>query len=692
MKHHSKYSLQAALGTILALSLGNPLPADEMPAAPDTSTWECKLCLVSQGWMGDWGLGLIYVDDPTPKFADWRGLDDDWFIEASGQSSYRSEAGNYFDITGRNLGLESRVLEARGGKQGTYELRARYQEVPRYLGHGTVSPYTGVGTDQLTLADDWAEASSFQPVALKTKRKTLGAGLTVDLGRNWRFIADVERQEKKGTRTFGGGIFAVNGALFPAPVDYTTQLIDLGLEYTGSIGGLRLGFSGSDFSNGNDSVTWDNPFVLGFGDDVSRSALAPDNKFYQVNLAGAVRFGNRVRLSGKFSTGEIEQDELFLPYSINPAFEDRLLPRDSLDGKVELAMANVAGRLNIKLADRVDLTAQYRWDERDNQTPVDTYEPVLLEVFPSSARSNRPYGYEREQGWAELRFRARYNLRLNLGIKSDERERTYQEVFRTEETSYWGDVQFMPWAWLDARLKLERSQRDADPSMQQGNFGRPEHPLMRKFYMADRDRDRVLVELYLMPTERFDFGVTYYTTDDDYDETVIGLRESEESSISFNLNYVISDKHTIYGFFTRDEIEAEIAGAASTDAYRWLSMTEDRIDTWGVGISGELTDKLGYGFDYVQSKSDGDILTDDGGGEGPFPVLFTDLSNARVYLDYRFSDRWSAVLDAYREQYDSDDWTVDGIGPLDIDGILNMGELSPDYDVYVVRLFARIRF
>ena len=63
-----------------------------------------------------------------------------------------------------------------------------------------------------------------------------------------------------------------------------------------------------------------------------------------------------------------------------------------------------------------------------------------------------------------------------------------------------------------------------------------------------------------------------------------------------------------------------------------------------------------------------------------------------MYLDYRFSDRWSAVLDAYREEYDSDDWTVDGIGPLDINGILNMGETSPDYDVYVVRLFARIRF
>ena len=687
MKHHSKYALPAALGALLALSPGFTLSADE---APDTSNWECKLCLVSQGWMGNWGLGLIYVDDPTPKFADWRGLDDDWFIHASGESSYRNEAGMYYDVYGRNLGLDSRVLDMRGGKQGTYEVRLRYQEVPRYLGHGTVTPYSGVGTDQLRLSANWEE--SFQPALLETKRKTLGAGLTFDIGRNWRFIADVERQDKDGTQTFGGGIFAVSGALFPAPVDYRTNRVDAGLEYTGSIGALRLGFHGSDFDNGYDSVTWDNPFSLGFGDEVARSALAPSNKYYQVNLAGAVRLGSRVRLSGKFATGEMEQDELFLPYSINPDFEDRLLPRDSLDGKVELAMANIAGRLYIKLADRIDLAAQYRWDERDNQTPVDTYRPVLLEVFPSSARSNRPYGYEREQGWAELRFRARYNLRLNLGIKRDERERTYQEVFKTEEDSYWGDIQLMPWAWLDARLKLEHAERDADESVQQGNFGRPEHPLMRKFYMAERDRDRALLELYFMPLERLDFSVSYYTTEDDYSASVIGLRESEETSLSFTINYALGDKHTIYGYYTRDEIEAEIAGAVSTNATPWVSMTEDRIDTWGIGISGRLTDKLGYGFDYVQSESEGDILTDSGAGEGPFPVLFTDLSNARLFLDYQVNDRWGVVLDAYREEYDSDDWTVDGIGPLDIEGLLNMGELSPDYDVWVARLYATIRF
>ena len=57
-------------------------------------------------------------------------------------------------------------------------------------------------------------------------------------------------------------------------------------------------------------------------------------------------------------------------------------------------MFNLSGRLYARLADRLDLTAQYKVRERDNRTPVDIYTPILLEVFPSDPRSNRPYSYD----------------------------------------------------------------------------------------------------------------------------------------------------------------------------------------------------------------------------------------------------------------------------------------------------------
>ena len=135
-----------------------------------------------------------------------------------------------------------------------------------------------------------------------------------------------------------------------------------------------------------------------------------------------------------------------------------------------------------------------------------------------------------------------------------------------------------------------------------------------------------------------------------------------------------------------------MSGANGAAALPWDAFTEDEILTWGLGISGRINEKWNYGFDYVSSDADGDILTDSGAGEAPFPVLTTSLRNARIYVKYAVSERWGLGLDAYREEYDSHDWYVDGLGPLDINGILTMGELSPDYDVNVISLFATLRF
>ena len=689
MKHRSSYRLLATLSICMLLPLSSKAGGEETPSTPDTSKWVCKLCPAPGGWIGNWDIGLIWVDDPTPKFADYRGLiDDGAYLAASGDSFYRNDKGYYFDFYGRNLGLDSRALDMRGGKQGFYELRANYSEIPRYLGHGTRTPYLGVGTDTLVLP----ESPQLAPARLESKRKTISAGLTMKISSSWKFNADVEQQTRDGTRSFSGGLFAISGALFPAPIDYTTRLLNAGVEYSGKRSHLRLEFLGSDFNNGYNSVTWDNPFATGWGDEVSRSALAPDNEYYQVNLAGAFNFSRRFRISGKAAFGSAEQNAAFLPYSINPKYEDVALPRSSLDGKVETSMFNLSGRLYIRLADRLDLTAKYKADKRDNKTPVDIYTPILLEVFTSSPRSNRPYSYDRDQGKLELRYRPRRNIRLNAGLKRDTLERTYQDVLKTEEDSYWGELQVTSWAWLSTRLKFEYMQRDAKPFEEQGNYDRAENPLMRKFNMAERDRNRVTVEFDLTPTDRFDIALSIYTTDDEYDASVIGLTEGEETSYNLDLNYILNEHTNLYAFAGRDEIESTMSAADGADSIPWNAFTKDKIVTWGVGISGQIKEKITYGIDYVSSDSDGDILTDSGAGEAPFPVLTTSLRQARVYFKYKVNDRWGLGLDAYNEKYDSDDWYVDGIGPLDIDGILNMGEISPDYDVNVVRLVAILSF
>ncbi|MEJ2385282.1 MAG: MtrB/PioB family decaheme-associated outer membrane protein [Xanthomonadales bacterium] len=695
MKRNHKHTMQLAAGACLALALSGPALADDT-AAPDTSAWVCKFCVVPEGWFGELDFGLIYLDDWSPKFGDYRGFDDDGlFIGAGGDAAYRSEAGYYLDLAARDLGLDSRQLDVRGGKQGSYELQLSYSEIQRYMGYGTVTPYSGVGSDRLTLPEGWkmsqADPSDFVPLALDTERQTLALGLDFGLGRAWDFDVEYERQDKDGVKAFSGAAFIVNASTFPAPVDYTTDRFTAGVEFTSRMAQVRLEFTGSDFDNGYDSVTWDSPLPIGFGDEVAQSALEPDNKYHLVSLTGAFSITRYLRVSAKVSTGTMEQDDPFLAYSIAPMYADRELPRESLDGKLETSMYNLLGRVYWRVTDRFNITAAWKSNERDNRTPVDRYAPVILEVFPRDPRSNRPYGYERDQSRIDFRFRAMGSLRVNAGFKRDTLARTYQSVEETEEDTIWGDVQFMPWAWLDARLRYEDATRTPSGFVDVDYYERPENPLLRKFNLAERDRQRLTAELDLMPLDALAVTISYYTTDDEYAQSVLGLQTSEERSFNLDANYALSEETTVYAFYADETIDARMAGAESANAMPWIARTEDAFETWGVGISGRITDRLTYGVDYMSSDSKGDILTDSGAGEAAFPVLTTELRYTRAYVDFEVNDRWSLGLDVYNEKYDTADWFVDGFGPTDISGLLNLGETSPDYSVNVIRVLARFR-
>jgi MtrB/PioB family decaheme-associated outer membrane protein len=478
----------------------------------------------------------------------------------------------------------------------------------------------------------------------------------------------------------------------PAPIDYTTDQFDMGLTYAGARSRWRLEFSGSQFDNESIFVTWENPFSIFLGDNYLRGALEPGNEHHRLGLSGSVVFSPRFRFTASASVGEMEQDEVFLPYAINPAYEDRPLPRTSLGGKVDVSLFNLTARFNARLARGLDLIAQFRSDERDNRTPVDVYTPILDDVARLDPLSNTPYGYDRDLGKVELRYRTRGRLRLNTGIEKDRLQRSYQEVTDTDELSIWGSLHYSPTSAVNLRFKYENLDRDATTNTQFVGRGRAENPLLRKFNLADRDRDRITAALDLTPGERVSINLSYFATDDDYSRSSLGLNNGEEQSLNLDFAYAASKTSNLYAFLSRDRIESEISGIGGFEEIGWNAVTRDTIATWGFGFAAQARDRVSFGFDYVYSDSDGAIRTATSAGEAPFPVLGTELTNARIYLTYKISDHWAWKLDAIREHYDSSDWQLDGIGPDGLANVLTMGEVSPDYVVKVIRAQATYRF
>ncbi len=679
-------------------------PADETPAGEiDTSRWLCSLCIYPLGWFGTLDFGPGYVGDSSLKFGDYRGLEEKGlFLSLDGNTHYRDNDGRYFDLYARNLAIDSRQLELRGGRQGRLELRLGYREIPKYRGYGTQTPFLGVGSGELTLPADWVRApvtagmssldQSLHDTPLKTSRKTLDAGLTLKFAVKWSYRLDFEHQKKEGTRPFGAGLFTINTTQFPAPVDYTTNQFDMALEYAGERSKLSLGFTGSAFDNGTSAVTWINPFLSGPGTESFRADLAPDNEYYQFNLTGAFAPTPRLRVSGRAAIGRMKQDDPLLPYSINPLYSDWPLPRASLDGKIDTSTLNLAGKLTARMARRLNLVARIKRDERDNKTAVDLWTPVITDLVPKPERPNRPFSFKHDKYELELRWRARNRIRLTGGIRQNNIERSLQSVEETRERTYWGELKLNPWAVAQLRVKLENSVRDASPYTLLDDGGPIENPLMRKFNLAERDRNGAIIELDLSPLERLGISLSYFSAEDEYSTSVVGLQESEEQTLSLDLNYAINSKMSIYAFYNQQDIDSELSSVEGNTGLPWNATTDDSITTLGVGFNGKISEKVSFGFDWVSSDATGRVLTETGRGEDPFPVLRSDLRNARVHLSYALSDQWGMKIYAEHEKYDSEDWYVDELGPDSLMAVLTLGAVLPDYSVTVLRVLASYKF
>ena len=702
MKRFSRklgFSISTLLPVVL-LSAHSPV-TEAQDAEP--SIYGCKQCVKYTGWRGSIDFGGGYVNNDSYRFGDYRGLEKEGLYAAiDGDVHYRDLQGRYFDLFATNLGYESRELDMRGGNQGFYEIRFGWQEIPKYRGYGTQTPFLGVGRDYLTLPDNWVKAnttsgmsalqSSLAEEPLKTKRKILDAGATLNFLSNWSYRIDYQRQEKKGTRTLGAGMYYSNASILPAPVDFTTDIFDTALTWANKRAQVELGFISSQFDNGYSSLTWQNPFRSLPEHSTFRAALEPGNKFHQFNLSAAFAITPKIRLSGQAAMGSMKQNDPFIPYTINPEYDDLLLPRSSLDGKVDVSTYNFAGKLFARINNDLSFTARAKWDERDNKTPVDLYTPVVTDLLPIAPRYNAPYSYKREQYSADVRYRLDRKVSLSGGAVQRNFDRTLQQVERTKETTWWGEVNVNPTYKTDFRFKGEWADRDISDYLQPED-GRPiDHPLMRKFNMADRDRNRLLVDFDYMATEKLSINLGYIYAKSSYKESELGLQKSIDESYTVNLNYAFSSTVNAYAFYSLDNIDADILNSAGGSSAPWTAMTRDRIETAGIGLSAAISEKSSIGVDYVYADSTGRISVQTDAAEPPFDPLKTSLKNFKLHFDYDFSDHWGYKLYAEREQYDSSDWAIDGLGVDGINSVLTMGEQSPEYSVWYYRFQINYRF
>jgi len=528
--------------------------------------------------------------------------------------------------------------------------------------------------------------------------------------------------------------------LGPEQIDYVTHQVDSHLRWANETFQVQLGYYGSFFENEHDYTRWENPFLPspGWPDrgpdgyPLGQKGQMPDNMFNQILASGGVNLPCNSRFTLNAAFGWAHQDDDYLPYTINPNIATPIgLPRDSLDGELQTRL--ITAQLLTNPLKGLHVKAKYRWNERDNQTPIDAYHYVSGDVgdqvMMDAGRLNRPYSFEQHNVDVEIAYDIFRRTKLTALYDWDRRERDLQEVERNDEHTFGFKLVSNTLSFLTGGARYERSYRNGSSydcvrplhdseAVPDPTLGCPDeagsgltyenHPLMRKYYMTDRVRDEVHGWITVMPIETLSFGIDTRYWNDDYDDATYGLQSRSSIVPGVDVTWFPLEWLSLHAFYTYEEFESHqdsISWSNDASAFdpanRWSVETKDVFHTGGVGFDVEaIPNRLRFGADYLYAKSRGEIDANVGANLGPllpFPDLETKLQDISVHTEVQITRNFSTRVGYLYEMFESTDWGVDGVCPgcMNFGGstaVIGPGGSSPDYDAHVVSWSMKYEF
>ena len=768
-------------------------------------------------------IGVGYNSDDSYKFGKFNGLEEEgpFFIgnfdvrknRVAGDSST-----DYWELNGRNLGLDGRSVFAEYSRAGSFNVYVDYDERINNLIDDGRTPFSGAGTDRLTLPATWIPGStvdtitnngslfpSLRGVTIEKDRQKIGGGISYDINDIWQVNGNYHHEDKDGTDDFGA-VFGSSGgnprsSIVPIPHEFEFDEFDAGIVYKGDAAQFTLTYNLSIFDNEIRSFVFDNPFANTQWPAAARSALGalvqgqvsnifPDNEAWSVNFSGGYNFGRATRLSANITYGEMTQDETFLPYSIIPGLYNvpglETLPRDNLDGEIVNTYVNL--NLTHRFNSELDAKARFTYDDRDNNTPRDVYHRIAGDSQLQStgtARYNRPYSLERMKFEFEGGYRLPYMSKLSAGYTYEDKDRNLQEVENTTEHAVQVRLSSMPAAWISGWARFRYSTLDGgdnsipsyyqavmdaaiaagldiDPQVRDitnyfsnrpflegedpdeiatevaaflaaptaGNFNVlfENDPLMRKYYMANRDQHLFNLNVNIYPTPEWTMSVLGKYTNNDFEDSALGMQNSTLESLTFDLVYSPSDRFSANAFFTVEKNDYDqrawrhaagqyvflseadrSAGTASplTGANGFRYYTEDSIYTTGMNFAWEvIEDKFKLDLDMTYSDATTDIepmaenFAASSGLGSVAPISFPDVET-RIYRlmltgDYKWRDNWGSRVYYWYERFNSTDFELDDVGGDALDqigvvpgstsggSVILLGNQSPTYNNHVI--------
>ncbi|HZW13824.1 MAG TPA: MtrB/PioB family decaheme-associated outer membrane protein [Noviherbaspirillum sp.] len=357
------------------------------------------------GWhrSGSIELGVVGGDanDRNAAFREYADWNNGAAITSFSLGVEKPDDARFLNVRGGGLGRKDQYFGVEYGRYNDFKFSAFYNETPHVFSTNARPVWNGVGTGNLTLPNgikpgsvhesDQASYAALQNAAmnastttLEVDRKKFGLKLEGYLKENVTGFVNYTVEKREGARAFGGGFlfdfirweggtpsnpgtfnpaqpFWISGGAMETvePIDYTTHDILAGLRMVGEKDQLNLTFNGSLFVNDIKSLTWENPFAIGFpGMNVfdtnierGRFALSPDNQAYHVKADYARSLEGIGQFTAAVSLGRMRQDESLLPPLVNSGMDFEGNDRSNWNTTAALSQQTANARIDTQMVD-----------------------------------------------------------------------------------------------------------------------------------------------------------------------------------------------------------------------------------------------------------------------------------------------------------------------------------------------------
>ncbi len=389
---------------------------------------------------------------------------------------------------------------------------------------------------------------------LRTLRTIAQADVVLNTTRTTDLALQIRSTHRDGSIPFGGSFGLNNAVELPVPVDYRTTDVRTSFEWANPRGMVRVGWDGSSFDNNIDAVVWDNP--IRFGPDAAgaptqgRMSSWPGNSLMYLHGTGAVTLAGRSRLTAYVAMGQGRNDTELLPFTINTALTQPLLPRATAQAESQMAIAQFT--FASRPARKLSINARYRYADVDIQTPVFeraggsvAYDTNFAAVAgPSEYHSVRRVTFDADAGYDIAPFTS-----FKIGYSHLGAEYQHRLWDNTEENVLRVSVGTTGHQLFSLRGLYENRRRNGDGFEADALAEVGELAGMRHFDVADRDRQRFTLIANAFPGGMFGFTASAGVGRDEYPDSPHGLQHYDSDQYSIGVNVAPNAPYDVFASY-----------------------------------------------------------------------------------------------------------------------------------------------